>query len=102
METRRELNSLDEPERTLMPVEAGEWDKTDGVGQAWTVDELRARTAQERQLELRAQAADEIATRDQAIRDAALRGVPPRQLARVVGMSRQTIYEILGTEPDYP
>jgi transposase-like protein len=81
-------------------VESHECGVTSGVEQAWTVEAFRARAAQERLLELKAQAADEMAKWDRAIRDAADGGAPTRQLARVVGVSRQLVYAVLGTEPE--
>lgn len=75
-------------------------DLTGGVEEAWTVDAFRARVAQERANELKAQAQHEQANRDQAIREAAGAGASTRELARLVGMSRPALYHVLGTKPE--
>lgn len=66
---------------------------------AWNWECIRARQAQERANELKAQAQDEMAKRDQAIRDAVSLGATIRELARHTGMSRQAVYCALATEP---
>ena len=65
----------------------------------WTLPAFRARSAQERALEIRPQLESEIEKRNRAIREAVDGGAPIGQLARMVGLTRQTIYGILGTAP---
>lgn len=72
----------------------------EGTGAAWTWEAFRARQANERANELKAQAQDETAKRDQALRDAAGAGCPTRELAKLAGVSRQLVYQVLGTEPE--
>jgi hypothetical protein len=65
----------------------------------WTMPAFRARAAQDRIDELRPQLDGEVEKRNRAVREAVDGGAPIRQLAPMVGLTRQTIYGILGTVP---
>lgn len=64
----------------------------------WTLPAFRAREAQARHLELHDQDRAELEKRDRAIKEAVDGGAPIRQLAPMVGVTRQTIYNVLGTD----
>ncbi|HLY84798.1 MAG TPA: hypothetical protein VKQ71_17570 [Acidimicrobiales bacterium] len=71
--------------------------RRDDLSNVWLTASFRARAAQERISELDAQLAAEHERRDRAVREAIDGGAPPKDLAKVLGVARATIYRILGT-----
>jgi hypothetical protein len=69
----------------------------DQQAMSWVQPALRARAAQDRLDELQQQVEAEYERRDRAIREAIDGGAKMKPLAQALGVTRTTIYRVLGT-----